>query len=265
MTDFDSREERKEIRRNRREEARRRWEEHPNSRLWTGVFLLAIGLVALLRSFGVDMPVWLFSWQCLLIAIGLFIGLKHNFRGGAWFILILIGSAFLVDDFFVDVNLRRHIWPLVIITAGLFFIFRPKRNLQEQQKKWKEQWKDNFDDAAPSKEDFIDTTSIFGSTKKNILSKHFVGGDITNIFGGTELNLTQADLQGQAVIDITTIFGGAELFVPSHWIIKSEIVSIFGGVEDKRSVSTTDDTQDKVLILKGTVIFGGIDIKNFKK
>ena len=120
--------------------------------------------------------------------------------------------------------------------------------------------KANFD-----KQDFIDTTSIFGSTKKNILSKNFVGGDITNIFGGTELNLTQADIQGKAVIDITTIFGGAELFVPSHWTVKSEIVTIFGGVEDKRSISTIPDTADKVLILKGTVIFGGIDIKNFKK
>ncbi|MBS1575630.1 MAG: hypothetical protein JST09_10040 [Bacteroidetes bacterium] len=267
MSDFDSRQERREARQERRQQLRQRREDNaqPNGRIWTGVFLLGIGIVALMRSFGMDMPAWLFSWQCLLIAIGLFLGLRDNFRGGAWFIMILIGTAFLVDDYLVDVDLRKHIWPIVIIVSGLFFIFRPKRNLQEQRKKWQEQWKENIDDAAPSKEDFIDATSIFGSTKKNILSKHFVGGDITNIFGGTELNLTQADMQGQAVIDITTIFGGAELFVPSHWMVKSEIVTIFGGVEDKRSVSTIDDTVNKVLILKGTVIFGGIEIKNFKK
>lgn len=268
MADFDSREERREMRRARREEFRRRWEDgaqQPNGRIWTGVFLLGIGTVALLRSFGVDMPVWLFSWQCLLIAIGLFLALRHNFRGGAWFIMMLVGGAFLVNDFFLAGDLRKHIWPIIIIVAGFFFIFRPRRNLQEQRKKWQEQGNDNLEDIAPSKEDFIDATSIFGSTKKNILSKHFVGGDITNIFGGTELNLTQADMQGQAVIDITTIFGGAELFVPSHWMVKSEIVTIFGGVEDKRSVSTIDDTANKVLILRGTVIFGGIEIKNFKK
>lgn len=264
MTDFDSRQE---ARQERREQFRRRWEDgvQPNGRLWTGIFLLAIGSVALLKSFGVDMPVWLFSWQCLVIAIGLLNGVRHNFRGGGWFIITLVGVAFLVNDFFLQADLRKHIWPIAIIVAGIFFIFRPKRNLQEQRKKWQDQWKENFEDAAPSKEDFIDATSIFGSTKKNILSKHFVGGDITNIFGGTELNLTQADIQGQAVVDITTIFGGAEFFVPSHWMVKSEIVTIFGGVEDKRSVSTTDDTANKVLILKGTVIFGGIEIKNFKK
>jgi predicted membrane protein len=267
MTDFDSRQERREARRERREHLRRRWEDgtQPNGRLWTGVFLLIIGGAALLKSFAFDMPVWLFSWQALLITIGLFVGVRHNFRGTGWFIMILIGGAFLINDFFLEGDLRKHMWPIVIIVAGLFFIFRPKRNFQEQRRKWEDQWKENLEDAAPSKEDFIDATSIFGSTKKNILSKHFVGGDITNIFGGTELNLTQADIQGQAVVDITTIFGGAELFVPSHWMVKSEIVTIFGGVEDKRSVSTTDDTVNKVLILKGTVIFGGIEIKSFKK
>ncbi|MGC4037450.1 MAG: LiaF-related protein [Chitinophagaceae bacterium] len=266
MADFDSREDRRDVRRARREELRRRWEESgQNGRIWTGVFLLAIGGAALLRSFGVDMPVWLFTWQCLLIVLGLFIGVRHNFRGGAWFILMLVGGAFLLNDFYLNGDLRKHVWPIVIIVAGLFFIFRPKRNIQEQRKKWKDEWEQNISETPPSKEDFIDATSIFGSTKKNILSKHFVGGDITNIFGGTELNLTQADLQGQAVIDITTIFGGAEIFVPSHWMVKSEIVTIFGGVEDKRSVSTVADIPDKVLVLKGTVIFGGIEIKNFKK
>ena len=257
---------RREERRARREERMQRWNSgnDRNGRLWTGVFLLIIGGVALLKSFAFDIPDWLFSWQMLLIALGLFIGLRHNFHGGAWFILILIGGAFLANDYFLKGDLHKHIWPVIIIVLGAFFIFRPGRSMHEQRKKWEEQLKLQGE-GAPSKEDFIDATSIFGSTKKNILSKHFVGGDITNIFGGTELNLTQADIPGQAVIDITTIFGGAELFVPSHWMVKSEIVTIFGGVEDKRVMSTVIDTPDKVLILKGTVIFGGIEIKNFKK
>jgi predicted membrane protein len=265
---WDDRQARKDERQARREARMQQWNsgDERKGRVWTGIFLLIIGAVALLKSFAFNIPQWLFSWQILLIALGLFIGLRHNFRGGAWFILMLIGAAFLTNDFFLNGDLHKHIWPVVIIVAGIFFIFRPARNLQEQRRKWEEQWKLHGEgEGAPSKEDFIDATSIFGSTKKNILSKTFVGGDITNIFGGTELNLTQADIKGEAVIDITTIFGGAELFVPSHWIVRSEIVTIFGGVEDKRVISTVTDTPDKVLILKGTVIFGGIEIKNFKK
>ena len=114
-----------------------------------------------------------------------------------------------------------------------------------------------------SQDDFIDSTSIFGGAKKNILSKDFKGGDIVNIFGGTELNLTQADIKGKVVIELTTIFGGTKLIVPSNWSVQSEAVTIFGGLEDKRSLSATTDNSDKVLILKGTVIFGGIEIKSF--
>jgi hypothetical protein len=85
------------------------------------------------------------------------------------------------------------------------------------------------------------------------------------IFGGTELNFGQADMNNRIVLDITQIFGGAKLIVPPHWRIHSEeIVSIFGSVEDKRPiVANPTYDENKVLILKGTNIFGGIDIKSY--
>ena len=114
-----------------------------------------------------------------------------------------------------------------------------------------------------SQDDYIDTTSIFGGTKKNILTKDFKGGDVVNVFGGTELNLTQADINGTAILELTTIFGGTKLIVPSNWSVKSEAVTIFGGIEDKRQLPPSLDQPEKILLLKGTVIFGGIDIKSF--
>ena len=79
----------------------KRWEErcknrveqrHGSGHVWTGILLLLIGTVALLRSYVPDFPEWLFSWQMLLIALGLFIGLRHRFHGVAWFVLLLIGG-----------------------------------------------------------------------------------------------------------------------------------------------------------------------------
>ena len=112
-------------------------------------------------------------------------------------------------------------------------------------------------------EDFVDSTSFFGGAKKNIISKNFKGGDIVNVFGGTELDLSRADFNGTAIIDLTTIFGGTKLVVPSNWTVKSEAVTIFGGMEDKRNVQALSDSAQKILILKGTIIFGGIEIKSF--
>ena len=112
-------------------------------------------------------------------------------------------------------------------------------------------------------DDFIDSTSILGSSKKVILSKNFKGGDVTNFMGGSEINCAQAEITGRVRLDITQIFGGTKLIVPAHWTIKSTVTSIFGGFEDKRAPSVINPDPDKVLVLDGTTIFGWIEIKSY--
>ena len=256
------------------EERRKRFEDRIERRqgsghAWTGIFLLVIGVVALMRSYVPEFPQWIFSWQMLLIAIGMFIGLRHRFHGAAWFILMLVGGTFLVNDYFIEGDIRRHIWPIVLIAIGAFFIFRSRQNYDRHP--WSGKKKDMPLDENSAKmntepysvDDFIDATSIFGGTKKNILTKDFKGGDIVNVFGGTELNLTQADIQGTAILELTTIFGGTKLIVPSNWAIKSEAVTIFGGIGDKRKIIPSADSPTKTLVLKGTMIFGGMEIKSY--
>jgi predicted membrane protein len=74
---------------------------------------------------------------------------------------------------------------------------------------------------------------LAGLTKASF-SKSFRGGDITNIFGGTELDFTQADINGRVVIDITQVFGGTKIIVPSNWQVVVDMSAIFAGVDDKR-------------------------------
>ena len=269
---LDPREQRKQERQQRREARRRRWMEKQNhefgvihgrhSGIWTGLFILLIGVAALLKASLTDFPDWVFSWQMLLVALGMFIGVRHNFRGVAWFILMLVGGIFLLNDIYPEFSLRRYIWPFALIAVGLFIISRPRN-------RWRSDTETKADGTSEpgttsSKEDFVENTSIFGGAKKIIISKNFKGGDLVNIFGGTELDLSQADINGTAVIELTTIFGGTKLLVPSNWSVKSEgAVTIFGGIEDKRRMQASPENVDKTLVLRGTVIFGGIDIKSF--
>jgi predicted membrane protein len=276
MTEMlDPREQRRAERKKRREE---RWKQRcqpgyqgqfgiihsRHSGIWTGAFILVIGIVALMRSTIPNFPGWVFSWQMLMIAFGVFIGLRHNFRGGAWLVLLLIGGIFLVRDIYPEFSFGK-IWPIILIVLGLFIILRPRRGWKWNAHKRTEGASDSFftEDIDYSKDDFVDSTSIFGGAKKIIISKNFKGGDIVNIFGGTELDLSQADFNGTAIIELTTIFGGSKLLVPSHWSVKSEAVTIFGGIEDKRRVQAGTENAEKTLVLRGTVIFGGIDIKSF--
>lgn len=273
------REQRREERKKKWAEWQTRWEErreynriHGSSHghIWTGLFILLIGVAALIRVAWPDLPPLLFSWQAFLIALGVFIGLKHQFRGAAWFILILVGTGFLLRDLYPDLAVRRYIWPVIFIVVGALIIIRPRRRCWppdgpgEKKSPDSSQGPTILDERETwSHDDFVDATSIFGGAKRTILSKDFKGGDIVNIFGGTELNLSQADFKEKAVIEITTIFGGTKLIVPSHWEVKSEAVTIFGGLEDKRTLTAPSETPPKVLLLKGTVVFGGIDIKSF--
>jgi hypothetical protein len=41
------------------------------------------------------------------------------------------------------------------------------------------------------------------------------------------------------------------------------MVAIFGGVEDKRDVHSLKIDRTKVLVLEGTCIFGGLEIKSY--
>lgn len=241
-----------------------------SGRRWTGAFLLLIGTAALLKSYFIPtLPAWLFTWQMLLIILGFFIGIRHNFRGGAWFTLILLGGVFLLNEFYPNIIERRYIWPLALIALGLFLIVKPRRRhwgFQQKEDTGTSQLSQSaiqLNEHPSSDEDILDSTTIFGGIKKTLFTKHFKGGEIVNILGGTEINLSQADINGRVELEVTQIFGGTKLIVPPHWEIKPEMAAIFGGIDDKRSFQNAAIDHQKVLILKGTSVFGGIEIKTF--
>jgi predicted membrane protein len=241
------------------------------SRVWGALILITIGSFLILERMGLGVPYWVFRWPVIMIIIGAFIGFKHGFRGAVWLILMMIGAFFLIDDIIPDFSLHRFIWPLIIIFIGIAILVRPRRH--PEWDKWKEDWKkkdpniQDWNDRAKqyghsSTEDFIDATTIFGGIHKSIVSKDFKGGDITVFMGGSEINLSQADINGVVVMDITQIMGGTKLIVPPNWEIRSNITSVFGNVEDKRQKDRITNP-DKVLVIDGTSIMGGIEIRNY--
>ncbi len=224
-----------------------------SGRVLAGLVLVVVGGLIFARQAGVDIPRWMFSWEMIAIGVGVYIGARRSFRPGGWVFPILVGGFFLANRLLWGFDDFRHFfWPTIIIVIGLYMIFRPKRGRR------------NFwDSNTISSEDSFEYVSIFGGTRKNIISKDFKGGEITTFFGGTDLNLTQADFVGTATIEITQAFGGTKLIVPANWNIKSEIVCVFGGITDKRPLMKDSPDSNKLLVLKGTCVFGGIDIKSY--
>lgn len=222
-------------------------------RIGTGLILVVVGSLFLAHQAGADIPHWLFSWEMILIGIGLFAGAKHNFRPGGWMVMLIVGAVFLADDLIYDFNFRPFAWPVIIIAIGLFIMLKPRGR----------RWKDRHSESSfASSDDTLESNVIFSGEKKKIITKDFKGGQITTMFGGTDLDFTQADIAKSAEIDVSITFGGLKLVVPANWNIKSEVVCIFGGIDEKRSSGSLAGG-DKTLVLKGNVICGGIEIKSY--
>lgn len=247
-------------------------ERHKRGKVFGGLLVVIAGSLFLAKELGASIPNWVLSWKMFLVALGLLIAVKNKFRQTGWILLILVGASFLVADIYPAISIKPLIWPVMIILFGLFLIFKPRRH--KHWSRWdgagKYAYSKSFScvrEGESIHEDTIDSTSIIGGVKKNILSKNFKGGEVTNIFGGAEINLSQADFEGTITMEITNIFGGTRLIVPSNWEISSssDSTSVLGSIEDKRPIkpATTGSVPQKILILKGTTVFGGIEIKSY--
>lgn len=236
----------------------------------SGLLLLVAGTTMMIRQVEPELiPGWLFTWPMILIIVGFFVGLQTNFRDLGWLVLMAIGTFFLSDYIFPAQDTSRFAIPVIVFFVGLVLIFSPWRKKRSRKDSGSTESIDDGSQAetvrAPHnvlRDDVLEVVSIFGNVKKVIYTKDFRGGEVVSIFGGADINLSQADFKGPVVIEIVQVFGGAKLIVPPDWAIRSEAVAIFGGIEDTRP-SQPVSTTDKVLILQGTAIFAGIEIRSF--
>ncbi|MFN4084116.1 MAG: LiaF transmembrane domain-containing protein [Bacteroidia bacterium] len=224
-----------------------------SSKLFTGIILITIGIVWMLRIADVNIPEWLASWQMLLIGIGLFIGSQSNFKGTGFLFPLLIGLFFLADEFYLkELSLTKFIWPALIIIFGVLIIFKPgfKNRFSKQSK--------TSDTSTESNQ--LNLEIIMSGVKKSIYSDDFKGGLINCVMGGVDLNLRNIKINGTATINTNTILGGIKLTLPDNVTVKSEMQTILGGIEDKRY--NANENAEAILILKGSAILGGIEICN---
>lgn len=248
-------------------------------RIWSGLLLIAAGVLLLAYKMGAPVPGWIFTWPMLLIALGLLTGLKSNFHNPGALIMIVIGGIFLIDQTNPAFNFHNYLVPVILIAIGIIYVLRPRNSWTSRTgKRWRERRYDNelSDNSSPvnnikmdtnngneENAEYVEINAVFGGVKKIILSKNFKGGEITSFMGGTEINLLKADIQQPIVLEVNNVFGGTKLIVPSNWDVKNEVTAVFGGIEDKRSINNAMPDPAKTMVLKGTCVFGGIEVSNY--
>ena len=223
----------------------------------TGLVLIAAGALWLMKNMDMlseEAIHVIFSWQMLLISIG-FISLFGQSGKVGGIIMMLIGGYFLTKHVpGMPQEFHQLFWPVVLITGGIamvvFMIFRRRPH--------------NISSGSVGlNDDFLDENTVFGGIERTVFSNSFKGGRLSQVFGGSKINLMNATLDPDYdnVIDVSCVFGGTNLIVPADWHVISKVNAVFGGVTDKRSSSRVDES--KKITLKGTVVFGGIEIKTY--
>lgn len=232
---------------------------HSGDKRWFGLILLLIGSFLLLRRLDVFYFSWHEMWPWVLVLIGTLIGVKSKFRNNASWILILIGGAHLIPVFTIfGVSSTALAVPAALILVGLIILLNPSK-----KKRWNARCDDNMKTVTNS-DNTINIDVTFGGHKEIVTSKNFKGGNISTTFGGTEINLINADTPDDTIyLNVRVSFGGVELIVPSHWELKNEISNTLGSVEDERNIQTAPGHKKVTLVLTGSCSFGSIEIKSY--
>lgn len=233
----------------------------PLSRVLLALFFILAGSLLIAERTGYithDIFRMIFNWQMLLIALGIVsISKKNNNTGGV--IMILIGGVFLIPEF-VDISFdtRQLLWPAILIGIGVIILFKGFGGC-------KHKFRGRFSRNNIDNINKVDANHIFGGGEYHITSENFEGGEINAVFGGGKYDFRNAKLApGQHNLEVNLIFGGLEILLPAEWNVKVNVNSILGGFSDKSAgYVKKEEASSGELIITGTAIFGGGEIKRF--
>ncbi len=223
-------------------------------RIFWGIILVIVGILFLLEQMHQADASYILGhyWPVILIVIGLWIIVTSEFRNSlGGIILVAMGGIFLLINLGIfREDVWSYAWPLAIVVVGVWILIRPRARTSDGGK---------FPEL---KGDDIDAANVFSGQKRTVTTPKFRGGKASVVFGGMELDFTQAGLnEGQATLELTAIFGGIDVWVPKEWKVVVDATPILGGVDDKHRVVPEAEIKG-TLYIKAVAIFGGIDIKN---
>lgn len=225
-----------------------------NSRLWLGIALIVFGMLLFLQNLDFRFfNVHIFSWQTILICIGviLVIRFKESFWG---FGLIIVGIAGIITKNYgiALTSLLFEYWPILLIIFGIHLIL--KRTFANSIRE---------NPFIESDSIMMDEFSVLSDSAKILKTNNFLGGKGTSILSELKLDLRNCSFTGENIeIELLTILGSIEIYIPQNWNIVLKTTAILGAVDDERLHKIDNLYSGKTVTLKGLTILGSTEIKN---
>jgi predicted membrane protein len=109
----------------------------------------------------------------------------------------------------------------------------------------------------------VEIVAVLGRHHRVVNAAAFRGGQMTSIWGRSDLDLRNATLAPgeDAVIEVFTLMGGATIHVPDGWTVDVRATPIMGGVKDRRG-DAREIAGAPRLVVRGFIMMGGMTIRS---
>ena len=210
--------------------------------LVASLFILS-GILLFARNMGwitAELFSTIVSWYSLFIILGIYSMIRCHFVGGI-ILLLIFKSRRRGPWSHSHMAHHRKEW---MKRRGLGMNFK-----EEQQQ-------------CESVDGFLHSENVWGAARHVVLDELFKGAIVRTSFGGTVIDLRHTHIAlGETYIDLDCSWGGVEIYVPSDWKVVFKCNTFFGGCDDKRW-HNGDINYESILVVRGTLSFGGLEIKD---
>jgi len=221
-----------------------------------GIGLMMLGILIALEKLTSFFNPWLWGWKpialwpLIIVAVGTVKIVEKRLRSVGGWVMLAIGLLLFARTMWGVFHLGDIIGPGILVAIGVFIVFHAVKKHRRVPAELNKSG------------DFARGTAILSGYKHKPNGGMFAGGEITAIFGGFEIDLRQVTMKHEtARIDVFVLFGGGEILVPEGWEVSVMVSAVAGGVEDKTiNLPTVAGARPKLLVT-GTVMFGGIELK----
>lgn len=218
-----------------------------------GLFIVAFGVMMLGKSaLGWNLSFLAGTWWTLVIIAVAILGISHS-GFHFWNVLILLVGVwlFLSRLGILTFNIFPIAVALLIVLLGVWIIAKSfSHNSCHVSASF----------SSSDNDDFPEYENVFSESTVKNNSKMFKGGRMNSTFGRMSADLSEIQIQSNAVIDVSSVFGTLEIIMPRNIAYRTNITPVFGSFINNAPVRQPAENEPYIEI-KGAAVFGTIVLK----
>lgn len=225
-----------------------------------GLAIIVLGVLLLAENFGYIESIRLGDWwwtafiivPCLssIVKFGFHV---HNVLG------LLIGVWLLTDrlDLLPEDYFRQAFWPAVLVVVGLSLLLGGfgKRKFYSSKVTYTDM---NVPKNGIDINDKIEYVAVFSSYAAKNNTQSLSGGEVTSVFGGIDVDLSEANITRDIKLEVTGVFGSSIVRMPRNANIVVNRTPVFGRCSS--NYSNNGPVEAPTIYVDATAVFGSVEI-----